>query len=98
MTILTLAEAAAVLRLAPVPDDDNPDIVLNIALAGVDDFLKTATGYDWSTDATIDPTAKMAASMLLVQFYENPAMIGGDVDLPYGVTSRIEQLRVKAQR
>lgn len=95
MSILTLAEAAAVLKITPIPDDDNPDLVLNMALAGADDFIKTATGYDWAADTTIDPTAKMAASMLLVQFYENPAMTGSDMDLPYGVTSRIEQLRAK---
>lgn len=95
MSVLTVAEAAAALRISPVPDEENPDPVLDLVLPAVDDFLKTSTGYDWAADETIDPTAKMAATMLLVQWYENPAMINQVDTAQYGLTSQLEQLRVK---
>ncbi len=98
MTILTLTEAAGALRITPVPDDSHPDVVLNMVLSGADDFLKTATGHDWAADETIDAGAKMAAIMLIVPWYENPGMIGDATPAPYGLTSQIEQLRIKAQK
>jgi hypothetical protein len=98
VSILTLAEAAAALRITPVPDEENSDPVLDMVLPGVDDYLKTATGHDWAADAVIDPGAKMAAIMLLVMWYEDPAMIGEATPAAYGLNSQIEQLRVKAAK
>jgi hypothetical protein len=88
-TILTEAEAQQTLRLTVGVSDP----ILNIVLPAVDEYLKTATGHDWTADATINPLAKAAAIMLTVQWYENPAMIGSIDDMRYGITNVIAQLR-----
>jgi hypothetical protein len=94
VTILTQVEAADVLRLDGV-DDTHPNPVLTLVLPAVDDYLKTATGYDWAADVSMDALAKMAATMLTVQWYENPAMIGQLDTLQFGIINLIEQLRAK---
>jgi hypothetical protein len=96
LTILSLAEAASLLRITPVPDAEHPDLTLDLVLAGVDDYLKTATGHDWAADAVISPSAKMAAMMLATMWYENPAMIGDASPAPYGLHSQIAQLQAKS--
>jgi hypothetical protein len=100
MTILTDDEARAILRLDPIVDDpevDPPiDLALDLVMSAVDDYLKTATGHDWAEDEEIDKTAKLAAQMLLVQWYENPAMIGTIEEMHYGISNVIGQLQVKA--
>lgn len=64
--VLTNSEALAVLRLTTA--DDCPD--LELLQSAVDDGLLTETGRNWSVDATIDPTAKLAASILLVALHD----------------------------
>ncbi len=89
--VLTQAEAAAVLRLTLADGEIDP--VLAIVLPAVDVYLKNATGYDWAADAEIDALAKQAAIMLVVQWYENPAMIGNVDAMLFGINNLIEQLR-----
>jgi hypothetical protein len=91
MTILTSQEAADILRIESVSDCPQ----LNIILPAIDEFIKTGTGKDFSVDP-IDPIAKMAASMLLVQWFENPAMIGKEDNLHYGLVNLLTQLQAKA--
>lgn len=91
MAILTPQEAADILRIESVGDCPQ----LNIILPAIDEFIKTGTGKDWGTE-TVDPIAKMAASMLLVQWFENPAMIGKEDNLHYGLINLLTQLQVKA--
>jgi hypothetical protein len=86
--ILTQAEAQGALRL-PIGESDS---VLDLVLPAVDEYLKNATGYDWSSDATVNPLAKQAAIMLTVQWYENPAMIGTVDVMQFGVNNLIGQL------
>ena len=87
--ILTQAEAQQALRL--VVGESDP--ILDLVLPAVDEYLKNATGYDWTADAQINPLAKAAAIMLAVQWYENPAMIGSVDTLKYGITNVVAQLR-----
>lgn len=87
--ILTQAEAQQALRLTVGESDP----ILDLVLPAVDEYLKTATGYDWTADATTNPLAKAAAIMLTVQWYENPAMIGSIDEMKYGITNVIAQLR-----
>lgn len=94
--ILTNQEAADMLRL---PDStDYPQ--LNIILPFVDDYIKTATGFNWGTLTTtytiIDPTAKMLASALVVRWFDDPGQMGNISDNDIGVKSLIGQLHAKA--
>lgn len=92
--ILTVQETTDVLRL---DDGDYPQ--LDTLLLAVNEYLKTATGFDWATltdtYTEIDPIAKLCATLLLVQWFENPAMIGGDQEMEYGVTNLLIQLQAK---
>lgn len=89
--ILTAAEAAIVLRC----ETSDPDMLALLPL--VDAYVKNATGRDWTQDSTIYPEAKSAARMLLVQWHENPGMVGGgQVPLHFGLTSALVQLEAIA--
>lgn len=90
--IITNQEAVDMLRLS------NPDEYpqLNIVLPFVDDYIKSATGRDWSTDSPIDPTAKMLAASLLVRWFDDPGQMGIISDNNIGVVSLIGQLHSKA--
>lgn len=63
--VLTDTEALNALHRT---SDEVPN--LELLQSGVDDDLKTATGHDWATDEQIDPTAKLAASLLIVSLFE----------------------------
>lgn len=89
--ILSVTEAAAVLRVAV----DNIDMMALLPL--VDDYIERSTGRDWASDAVIDNGAKAAARMLLVQWFENPAMqASGIASLEFGLNAVLTQLEVKA--
>lgn len=92
--ILTQAEAVGVLRLSIEPGETDP--VLDLVLPAVDAYLQNATGHNWAADAVIDPLAKQAAIMLLVQWYENPAMIGTVDVMSFGINNLIGQLTAQA--
>jgi len=89
--ILTVAESLAVLRL-----DGASHPVVTLLLPAIDGYLKSATGRDWAADTSIDPVAKAAAQMLLVQWFENPAMVGQAGELAFGLNNVIGQLQAKA--
>lgn len=89
-TILTAAEAANVLRCAI----DDP-LMLQL-LPQVDVYIQEATGRDWSADDPILAQAKSAAMMLLTMWHENPAMIGGDNVLHFGLSAVLTQLEAAA--
>lgn len=95
MAILTDNEAAAALNY--MAGDEMPPKVTGIILPAVDAFIKSATGKDWGkiTDSykTIDPIAKMAASMLLVKWFEDSNEMG---KAGIGVIGLIGQLQAKA--
>ena len=91
MPILNIQEAAEVLGYTS--PDEMPGNVSSIILPAVDDFLKTATGKDWGADNSIDPTAKIAASVLLVRWFDDPGLFG-KVDA--GIISLAGQLAAKA--
>lgn len=92
MSILTAAEAASVLRV----DQDNVEM-LNL-LPMVDEYIFNATGHDWAMDVPAVDSAKAAARMLLVLWFENPAMVqaGGAMSLTQGLTAVLTQLEVMA--
>jgi len=71
--ILTAAEAANFVRT------ESTDAVLLMLLPHVDEYLFNATGHDWTADSTINPVAKLAAGMLLVNWYDNPMQVGQPV-------------------
>jgi hypothetical protein len=68
--ILTATEAAQFVRT------ETTDAVMLALLPMVDEYLYNATGHEWNNDSTINPTAKLAAGMLLVSWYDNPSQIG----------------------
>ena len=92
MSILTPQEAADMLRL-PDPDD-YPQ--LNILLPGVDDFIQTAPGRDWSADNPLDPTAKMVASCLVVRWFNDMGQLGATLSPNDPLVALIAQLHAKA--
>ena len=86
--ILTAAEAANFLRT------EATNAVMLDLLAPIDEFLYQATGHDWAADTTVDEAAKITAGVLLVNWFDNPGMVGnGD---PAG--SLIATLEAKALR
>lgn len=90
--ILTEAEAKDMLSLDP--ETTYPQLA--IVLPGIDEYIKTATGFDWGTTtatyAKIDPVAKMAASILLSQWFFNPLEMGKE---NYAVVGFVAQLQAK---
>ncbi len=89
--ILTPSEAANVLRT------EVTDALLLDLLPQVDAYIREATGRDWAADTPIHPEAKSAARMLLVMWYENPAMLGSGISsLSHGLSAALTQLEAKA--
>ncbi len=83
--ILKVDEAVETLRAASTDDIAN----LELLLSAVDDSIKTETGHDWVQDDPIDPTAKLAASLLLISLYDG-------TDIPAVYNQKIVQLHAKA--
>jgi hypothetical protein len=97
MSILTAIEAATVLRC-----ETNDDNMLDL-LDQVDAYIENATGWKWSQDSAINPAAKSAARMLLVQWYENPGQLGyesgrSETVLGFGLNAVLLQLKAEAKR
>lgn len=78
MSILTEQEVADLLDYTSV--EEVPPKVMSMLVPAVEQFLLDATGKDWTkltdTYTAVDSTAKMAAGMLLVRWFENPAQVG----------------------
>jgi hypothetical protein len=65
-------------------------------LPQIDTYIKDATGHDWTVDSPILDTAKSAARVLLVRWYEDPGRVN---DMPlHGISSLLTQLEVIALR
>lgn len=91
--ILTIAEAASVLRC-----ESNDPVMLGL-LPGIDAYVHTATGHDWTADSPINEAAKNAARILLVLWYDSPAMVtNGMTSLHQGMTAVLTQLETIALR
>lgn len=90
LSLISLGEAKQILRV----DGTDSDLLLSQIITAAEQYILNATGKDFSGD----PLAKMAASMLVVMWFENPAMIGkvGDHDLSYGLNNIITQLQAVA--
>jgi hypothetical protein len=92
--ILSAAEGANFVRT------DTTDAVMLMLLPQIDEIIKRATGRDWTADTPINPVAKAAAGMLLVQYYDNLSQMGTgmgtDGVLAYGVTNALGQLEAEA--
>jgi hypothetical protein len=87
--ILTPAEAANFVRTT------SDDEVLLQFLPLVDQYLLNATGHDWTSDASIHPTAKIAAGMLITYWYDNPNAVG---QAPEAFLSLLAQLEAEAAK
>lgn len=94
MPILTTEQARQALNFSSAAD--MPERVTTILLPGIDLVIKDATGKDWGTltdtYTAVDPTAILAASALLVAWFEDPGMIGQISD---GAIGLIGQLKAK---
>lgn len=91
--ILTAAEGANVLRC------ETTDATMLQLLPMIDKYIQNATGHDWASDSSILPEAKSAAQILLVMWYENPAMIAGGISsLNFGLSAALVQLEAIALR
>ncbi len=88
--LVTAAQAANALRTS-ASDSRMLDL-----LPLVDMYIQKATGRDWTQDASINKTAVAAAIMLLVQWYDNPSMIGTEGSLAHGLTAVLSQLEAEA--
>jgi hypothetical protein len=89
--ILTAQIAANALRCAT----DDPEML--DLLPQVDAYILNATGWDWSTDVPINPTAVAAARLLLVMWHEDPAMMAQrNAPLSFGLTACLAQLEALA--
>lgn len=90
--ILTEAEAKDMMGF----DQETTYPQLAIVLPGIDSYIKKATGFDWGTltetYTKIDPVAKMAASILLSQWYFNPIEMGKE---NYAVIGFVAQLQAE---
>lgn len=64
--ILTESEALRALHMESASECPN----LEMLLMGVDDGLKIETGHDWTGDDPIEPTAKIAAMLLLISLQD----------------------------
>ena len=85
--ILTAAEAANFLRSTAT------DAVMLQYLPLVDEYLKNASGHDWAVDTVKNATAKTAAGMLLVYWYDHPSLIG---QAPSAMSALLVQLEAEA--
>lgn len=85
--ILTPAEAANFIRT-----DVNDAVMLQL-IPLVDQFLLSATGHDWTADSAIHNTAKTAAGMLIVHWYDNPLAVG---QAPDSLSAALTQLEAEA--
>jgi len=90
MNILTPNEATNYVRT------EATDPALLMLLPQVDAFIQRATGRDWTADNPVNEVAKAAAGMLLTQWYDNPAMIGSEGVMPFGLTGTLTQLEAEA--
>jgi hypothetical protein len=82
--ILTAAEAAKFVRT----DDSDP--IVAMLLPQVDSYIENATGRDWTQDGTILDTAKSAAGILLVAWYDDPSLTGQATPGVYGPLVQLE--------
>lgn len=94
MSILTPTEAAAVLR-CEIDDQNMLDLLEQVTA-----FVENATGWEWSQDTVINASAKSAARMLLVQWFENPSQTGSENGAPltFGLNAVLLQLKAEAVR
>ena len=90
--ILTATEAANILRCA------SNDAVMLQLLPMVDKFIQNATGHDWVSDNPVLPEAKSAAQMLLVMWYENPAMVASGISSLTAIFVRCFIFRIRLWR
>jgi hypothetical protein len=88
--ILTAQQAANALRT------ETTDLRMLDLLPQVDLFIQRATGRDWTQDTTKNAVAVSAATMLLVQWFDNPSMIGDQGSLHFGLTAALSQLEAEA--
>jgi hypothetical protein len=85
--ILTAAQAANFIRSTA------DDAVMLQYLPLVDEYLKNASGHDWTLDTTKHPTAIMAAGLLLTSWYDNPSLVGQS---PAALSGLLVQLEAEA--
>lgn len=90
MTILTANQAANALRVSST----DPRLVDLLPI--IDAYVERATGRDWSQDEAKNKIAVSVATMLLVQWFENPGMMGTGGDMPYGITAHLTLLEAEA--
>lgn len=91
MSILTVYEASKYLRCA----EDDPKMIE--LLPQVDEYIRQATGRDWSEDNLIDQSAKSAARMLIVRAFEDPGALVLPADgISFGLPAVLLQLELKA--
>lgn len=88
--ILTTTQAENALRVA------SGDARVTDLLPQVDKIIERATGRDWTQDTAKHPIAVSAATMLLVQMFENPAMTGDSAMMAFGLTNALAMLEAEA--
>ncbi len=64
----------------------------------VDSYIENATGRDWTQDASISDTAKSAAGILLIAWYDDPSLTGQASPGVYGPLVQLEAEAVKYRK
>jgi hypothetical protein len=90
--ILTPTEGANFVRT------EETNAVMLMLLPHIDSYINNATGHDWTTDSTIHPTAKLAAGILLVNWYDNPLQVGQSADAALPQLSQLEGEALKYRK
>ena len=90
--VLTAAQAANFLRT------QTTDTVMLQLLPLVDEYLKNATGHDWTSDQEIHNSAIIAAGMLLVYWYDNPGAVGSTPNTIAGTLLQLEAEALKYRK
>lgn len=90
--ILTDAEAGYFVRTT------STDSIMLQLLPMVDEYIKRATGRDWSADTTINKVAKLAAGALLTAWYDNPGSVGSGVPSATGALTQLEAEAAKYRK
>lgn len=88
-TILTTEEVARAIQVDP----DYPKAELQELAEAATSFIKNKTGYDWSKDVVIEPTAKQCARLYVRQLHYGADGYNKDHDYTIGIGCYIGDLK-----
>lgn len=88
-TILSTEEVARAIRVDP----DYDKVELQELAEAATSFIANKTGYDWSQDTAIEPTAKQCAKLYVQQFHYGQEGYNKEYDFTLGIGCLIGDLK-----